>query len=61
MDSGQDDNFDRQFIYCLTLKCADCGLIFRKEHQHVCPVCSSRNVANLSTEEFQTYYSENSD
>jgi DNA-directed RNA polymerase subunit RPC12/RpoP len=52
-----DDDFDKNFIFSLTLKCADCGLIFKKEHQYVCPACSSRNVAKPTPEDFKEYYS----
>jgi DNA-directed RNA polymerase subunit RPC12/RpoP len=50
------DDFDKKYIYGLTLKCADCGLIFRKEHEYVCPVCKSRRVAKPAPEEFNRYY-----
>jgi DNA-directed RNA polymerase subunit RPC12/RpoP len=50
------DDFDMQYIYGLTLKCTDCGLIFRKEHEYVCPACHSRRVARPVLEEFIRYY-----
>lgn len=52
------DDFDKKYIYSLTLKCADCGLIFRKKHEYVCPSCLSRNVARPTAEEFDRYYAQ---
>lgn len=54
----EDDDFDKKYIYNLTLKCGDCGRIFRKEHEYVCPSCRSRNVARPPKEEFDRYYEE---
>lgn len=50
------DDFDKKYIYGLTLKCDDCGLIFRKKHEYVCPECMSRKVGKPSKEEFEKYY-----
>jgi rubrerythrin len=55
---NDNDDFDKQYIYSLTLECNDCGHIFRKEHQYVCPVCSGRNVKKPSIEAFDKYYEE---
>ena len=51
-----DDDFDRSYIETLTLKCADCGRFFRKEHEYVCPACGGRHVARPPKDEFDAYY-----
>jgi rubrerythrin len=53
-----DDSFEKQYIFSMMLECADCGYIFKKEHQYVCPVCSGRNVKKPSKEAFDKYYEE---
>jgi DNA-directed RNA polymerase subunit RPC12/RpoP len=52
------DDYDKQYIWSLTLKCADCGLIFRKKHEYVCPACFGRKVVRPTAEEFDQFYTE---
>jgi Zn finger protein HypA/HybF involved in hydrogenase expression len=51
-----DDDFDKKYIRDLTLKCGDCGLVFRKKHEYVCPACAGRNISKPTSEEFDRYY-----
>jgi DNA-directed RNA polymerase subunit RPC12/RpoP len=53
-----DDDFDREYIRRLTLKCSDCGLIYRKKQEYVCPACFGRNVVRPTAEEFDQFYTE---
>lgn len=55
MINCDEDDFDREYLYRIMLECADCGHIFRKEHEYVCPVCSSRNVQKPSKEAIEQY------
>lgn len=53
---ADNDDYEKNYIYSLTLQCADCGLIFRKEHEYVCPACAGRKVAKPTKEEFDRFF-----